>query len=204
MVILEATAARVLHVCAHMRAPDAAEVLADSGLIARFDYAAELTRMLTHAFIAECFATDAGTPAALFMVFRDRRHRGEAGFITTDEWPSIAVAVTRRIRRVVIPICVNAGIRRIAAHSIATYPSAHRWMELLGARREGEAREYGNAGETFLTYAWSAAHLSATNPWVARRGNQSTQSRPHAGPGDQAAVAGSDPHHHDAAPGGGI
>ena len=77
------------------------------------------------------------------------------GMFATDDFPKIGLGLTRFVKRRMIPLIVQQGIRRGECKSIEGHTEAHRWLEVLGARRDGAAlRGYGKGGEPFYTYAW--------------------------------------------------
>lgn len=77
------------------------------------------------------------------------------GMFATDDFPKIGLPLTRFVKRVMIPLIVQQGIRRGECRSIEGHDMAHRWLEVLGAKRQGEPlKGYGKGGETFFTYAW--------------------------------------------------
>jgi hypothetical protein len=78
-----------------------------------------------------------------------------AWMLTTDRFDSVGVALTRWVRRVMIPAIVEGGCRRLEANSIEGHDVAHRWLEHLGAVREGTKAGYGKNGEDFHIYKWS-------------------------------------------------
>lgn len=78
-----------------------------------------------------------------------------AGMFATDEFPKIGLSLTKFVRQRMIPALVQEGIKRAECRSIEGHSMAHRWLEVLGARREGDGhRSFGKGGETFFTYAW--------------------------------------------------
>lgn len=72
----------------------------------------------------------------------------------TDEFPRIGVSMTKLMKRVMIPNLQKIGGHRAECRSIEGHTEAHKWLELLGARREAEHLKAGKNGETFYTYAW--------------------------------------------------
>jgi hypothetical protein len=73
----------------------------------------------------------------------------------TDEFPSVGLGMTRFVRDRLIPEIIRRGARRGECKSIDGHDQAHRWLESLGAKREGEPLlNYGKRGETFHTYVW--------------------------------------------------
>ncbi|HEY1139942.1 MAG TPA: hypothetical protein VGE88_07015 [Lysobacter sp.] len=78
-----------------------------------------------------------------------------AGMFATDEFGQIGPLLTRWVRRRMIPALRELGMHRAEAKSIEGHDVAHRWLERLGARVEGEPmRNYGKNRETFVTYVW--------------------------------------------------
>lgn len=71
----------------------------------------------------------------------------------TDAFP--ARAMTKHIRRVMMPAMIEAQAHRAQCASIATHETAHRWLEGLGARRESVMPGYGSGGETFINFVWT-------------------------------------------------
>lgn len=57
--------------------------------------------------------------------------------------------ITRFVRRMV----VLAGLRRLQATALASFPEGCRWLELLGFEREGRLRRYGPDGADHFLYA---------------------------------------------------
>lgn len=80
-------------------------------------------------------------------------------FFATDEFPAIALGLTRFIRQRLFPAQRAAGAHRIECVSIDSHTDAHRWIEILGLEREAEMPGYGKAGETFYQFAWTADHV---------------------------------------------
>lgn len=76
------------------------------------------------------------------------------GMFATDDFPRIGLPLTRWVRRRMIPAIVQQGIHRGECRSMEGHEAAHRWLETLGAKREGELKGYGKGGETFFTYTW--------------------------------------------------
>lgn len=75
-------------------------------------------------------------------------------FFATDEFPRVALPVTRFIRNELFPRFMAAGVHRIEAVSLATHAEAHTWLRVLGLERETRAmRGYGKRGEAFIQFA---------------------------------------------------
>ena len=53
-----------------------------------------------------------------------------------------------------MPKIAGAGAHRAECMSLASLADNHRWLEMLGARREATLRGFGKNGEDFHLYAW--------------------------------------------------
>lgn len=53
-----------------------------------------------------------------------------------------------------MPFVLSQGALRGEARAIADNQLAHRWLERLGARRQGLLESYGKNGEDFILYEW--------------------------------------------------
>ena len=73
----------------------------------------------------------------------------------TDDWPLVAMKVTRTIIREWTPIIFKSDAQRMDCWSMEGHDVAHRWLEVLGARREASLENYGATGKTFHCYSWT-------------------------------------------------
>lgn len=138
-----------LYVVENMRDWDRREVFAGRWTDDPYPVAAEL---------AACdFAWLAGTdrPIAAVGAFPKWPGVWSVLMIATDEFRSIHLSLTKFVKRVIIPTLVESGAHRAECHSLEGHEEAHRWLELLGARREGTCYGYGRNGENFHCYVWS-------------------------------------------------
>lgn len=95
-----------------------------------------------------------GEPVAVFGAAPNGPGVAEVWMYATAGWPLVARAVTRHILRDLVPSLAAAGYRRAQCLSIEGHETAHRWLERLGAVREGVHPGRGRNGEAFITYAW--------------------------------------------------
>ena len=72
---------------------------------------------------------------------------------TSDEWLRVATAVTKHLRRVIIPGMWARGAHRIQCQCMDGNPAKDRWLLSFGAEREGPHLGYGRDQETFYTWA---------------------------------------------------
>lgn len=144
----------VCFVAAHMRERDRREVYCQLPEGARsVDVAVLSYGDGEHAYCA----WERGSPVAAFGI-------AQASFSSTVR--SAWAFGTRRMRRAVpaisrfgletlAPLLLAQGVLRLEARSIADHDLAHRWLAVLGARREAELRRWGRGGETFVLWSWT-------------------------------------------------
>lgn len=70
-------------------------------------------------------------------------------------------AVSRFLIEHAIPWRIEQGFTCMEARSLETHLDAHRWMESMGGKREGEPYLYGKGGERFVTYRWTVSSYRA-------------------------------------------
>lgn len=75
-------------------------------------------------------------------------------FFATDDFPSIALPITRFIRRGLFPRYEAAGVHRIEAVAMHTHTETHAWLKSLGLKAEtGPLAGYGKNGEAFVQFS---------------------------------------------------
>jgi hypothetical protein len=80
--------------------------------------------------------------------------RWRVSMFATDEFHRIALPLARHIKKKVIPALMPFA-HRVDCESMEGHEEAHKWLELLGAKREdGKLERYGKNEETFFTYRW--------------------------------------------------
>lgn len=73
----------------------------------------------------------------------------------TPEWNKVVLALTRHVRRFMIPAIFHAGAIRADCFALATHEDARRWLEYLGATPEKFLDNWGKNGEKFVCYCWT-------------------------------------------------
>jgi hypothetical protein len=73
---------------------------------------------------------------------------------STDRWPEVSISVTRFIKKIMTPALEESGYHRAECRSLAENTVSHKWLEMLGASKESEVRNYGRNGETFYIFSW--------------------------------------------------
>lgn len=72
----------------------------------------------------------------------------------TDKWGSVALTVTKFVKRWLIPAVEHTGAYRLECKSMGTHVVAHKWLDSLGATRESVLERYGKNGEDFYIFRW--------------------------------------------------
>lgn len=158
MRIDRATPETIRAVAERMRERDVVEFAATSFAATRDQLTDDLVRRYAELPGVIC-ASNAGGPVAVGATIEARPNVLTLLFFATDAFPGIALGLTRFIRQRLFPAQRAAGVHRIECVSIDTHIDAHRWIEILGLRREAEMPGYGKAGETFYQFAWKADHV---------------------------------------------
>ena len=75
----------------------------------------------------------------------------------TDEFPQIGISVTRLVVHSIIPMMIGAGAHRLEARSMEGHTDAQRWLEVIGAKREGTLKGFGRDRQDFHVYTWDCS-----------------------------------------------
>jgi hypothetical protein len=139
-----------VHYVAHnMRAADRQEIYSL--------YDVETPFLITQGVMSQpevAFLAGRERPIAVFGAMKLRATTWAAFCFATDEFPKVALEVTKYIRKVIQPdLFLSRGARRVEADSHFQHIQAHKWLRLLGAEQEGVRREYNKHGEPYITFA---------------------------------------------------
>ncbi len=104
-------------------------------------------------------ALENGNPTAVFGVTYQHPGLWGAWAYGTKRLRRAVPAITRYLCNVLAPKLLNAGANRVEVRTLVDHDIAHRWLERLGAVREGLLPEYGKNGETFVLYVWRRGDL---------------------------------------------
>ena len=142
---------RALQVALRMREWDKKEIYAtrwhnDPAALAR-----DCARCGTFGWIAE----KDGVPVSVIGAVPVHPGVWSVFMFATDSFQQISLSLTKFVKRVIIPALKATGAHRAECLSLAGHVEAHRWLELLGAHREGEKRAFGKGGEDFVSFVWS-------------------------------------------------
>jgi hypothetical protein len=149
--IVAADPLSVMYVASNMREADKAEIYATRWTRSPIDLAEDICRIPGPKWIAH--AKGAG-PVAAYGAMPMWPGVWSLYLFATPHFLRVAGAVTRHIRRVMMPSLALAGAHRAEARSSAHHVEAHAWLERLGARREGVLKGYGRDGEDFISFVW--------------------------------------------------
>lgn len=100
-------------------------------------------------------------PALLFGTTRIHVCAMSIWALGTDKAERTIPAVSRFLIEHAIPWRLDEGFTCMEARSLETHHDAHRWMESMGGKREGEPYLYGKGGERFVTYRWTVSSYRA-------------------------------------------
>lgn len=149
----------VLHVALYIRECDRAEI--DAGMVA-YDAVELAGKIVALSRFGAVAASDDGTPAAVVCAVEVYPGAYQVGMFATDDWPRVALGLTRWLRRSMIPAMLAAGGHRAECRSIAGHHTAHRWLESLGFVREAVLPDCGKGRETFYQFAWRLSDIKVS------------------------------------------
>lgn len=150
MRLVEPNLMDIAYICRNMREWDAKEVFST-----RFDDDPDQFAMQVMNWTLTWVVWGKERPVAVLGAWECWPGRWAAGMFATDEFEQVGLGLTRWVKKRMIPTIRELGLRRAEAKSIDGHVVAHRWLEALGARREGAPHEnFGKNGETFHTYVW--------------------------------------------------
>lgn len=95
-----------------------------------------------------------GTPVAAYGCSPLWRGVWSMWMFATDDFHKIGLGMTKMVTRAIVPMLWEHGAHRLECKSMEGHVEAHRWLEVIGARREATHPLYGRDGETFHTYVW--------------------------------------------------
>jgi hypothetical protein len=145
----------LLHVLAHLRAHDEAEVRAtiDQGDI-------ESTGKLIWSIPGpkwEALAGD-GEPAVIGGFVPVWPGLGSGWMWGTDRWNDVVLEVTRAMKRHILPALDAKGVHRIECRPMANNDAVIRWLGLVGFRQEAVTAQFGRGFEDFVLCARTLRH----------------------------------------------
>lgn len=94
-------------------------------------------------------------PVAIISALEEQPTSWRVGMFATEAWPKVALRCTLFFRHVIYPTLERLGCNRAECRSIADHVDAHRWLELLGARRECVITDVGHRRDVYIQFAWT-------------------------------------------------
>lgn len=137
-----------------MRAADAHEIFSTSNADSPEAYVEDMM-VLKRAGLAGWVASRDGVPIAALGLMPMWQNVVTVWMFATDDFPKIAMHLTRFVRRNLVPALTAGGVHRAQCFSMNGHVMAQRWLEILGAKREGVAKGFGKSGEDFTLYSWT-------------------------------------------------
>ncbi len=156
------TAGDMVHVATHMRDSDAREVFALRQQEDRVGLAYALYGRLPWAQHAVVVGLDNRPSVIAFLGVWAMDETGGlacANLFATAEFPLLAGALVRHVRRAVIPALLTRGCRRVECSALAAYRNTRRFIRACGAVEECELPDYGKNRETFVLCAWTLSEM---------------------------------------------
>ncbi len=117
------------------------------------DYLVDL--VMSQSDLAWMGLNDMGMPVVALGATETHRGLFDVWMFATDRLTDISVPFHRAVKRWYIPLLFELGARRLQCRSAESHVEAHRWLEALGAKREGELAGYGKNGQTYYLYGLS-------------------------------------------------
>jgi hypothetical protein len=148
----------VRHVVEHMRESDRIEISATTPNMDPDELTSRIMLIADMVFVAR----HNDVPASCWGLMPMWPGVGYAFCFGTDDWGAVLLAMTRHVRRFMVPLLLDTGFHRVETRSLATRQDVGRWLEIFGAEAEAVMRGSGARGEDFILYSWlSDEHRSA-------------------------------------------
>lgn len=98
-----------------------------------------------------------GKPAAIVGFAEYRPGVWQVSLMGTDDFRNVAIDCLRWVRETASDLIENHGGRRLQCESHEDHHEAHRFLERLGAHREGPPMKfYGKDGKSYIRFVWFA------------------------------------------------
>ena len=114
-------------------------------------------------------ARHGSTPVAAFGAVEIKPSNWQVWAFATPQWPKVVLAVSKYLRRRIMPIVEGRGGNRAECWSLSTHTDAHRWIEMMGGEREATVSDYGPHRKTYHLYAWTRTRMEEKKDVYFRR-----------------------------------
>lgn len=145
--IEQATSEHIRYVCDNIREDDMDELLLTSWV----NDVGDLVDSLYCAAGSKIAVLHDGVPVCIFGVVPLFPGVGQAWLVGTDFIGSSGVEVAHACKTT-IKTLKSGHMHRIQAYSAGFYTRAHRWLEMIGFRKESTLHKYGRDASDFYCY----------------------------------------------------
>lgn len=136
------------HICANLRKADREEIAAVAPSMDPDDLVERYMPLRNFAWSV----SHDGVPAAVIGAWPVAPCHWKVFAFGTDDFESVALTLTKHVRRFMIPAIVNADAIKADCESLSTHHKAHRWLESLGYERTENLPGFGQNGEDFVRF----------------------------------------------------
>ena len=141
------------YICLHLRDRDAQEIYGlrwtDSPLALAQD---------TYSIIAQhgvgWVALWDGRPVATLGIVEKWPRVWQVFSYGTDDWRRSVLTLSRHGKTVIKDYLLSRDAHRLECETHCEHIDAHRWLEMMGAEKEGIRSGYGKDGSDYITYVW--------------------------------------------------
>jgi hypothetical protein len=150
VLLTDASRVALTYICQNLRERDREEVFAT-----RYDESPEsLAEQTLMCGDFQWIAWRDGLPVASIGAYPAWPNVWTVWAFGTDDWPRVALTLTKHVQRFMIPALKNSGAHRAQCFALDTHHDARRWLVALGAKEGPRLDKFGKNGQTFVLYSW--------------------------------------------------
>lgn len=147
----------LMHLLAHLRDSDRAEITASRGGVHPVEMALEIGKMMAFPrSLAWLFWQENGDPVACLGAFAMTPTCAGCWAFGTKAWSEALPTVTRHVHRIMIPALLESGFHRAECRALSSREDTRRWLTGLGWKEEAVLSGFGIRREDFSLFAWLA------------------------------------------------
>jgi hypothetical protein len=154
MIVVEAGAEHIRHVCKNLRPHCRAELLATRWHDEPAEIAVEIMALKAIRLACFAFLTDDATPAAIAGAWLTGPMTAGVLVCSTPQWLTVAPAVYRFIAKQAIPFVLMPNVAVAETAVMVSAEDDRRWLGRLGFHDVGAPLPRGKHGELFVHVAW--------------------------------------------------
>lgn len=147
--------ADIAYVARHMRALDRRELFAFDAT----ENPEKLARDLTWYEQFHWGAFIDWQPVTIISAVEKAPTLWHVGMFSTDAWPKVALNCTLFYKQVIYPTLEKLGCNRAECRSYIAHKAAHRWLQIIGAKRECIIHDVGLRRDSYVQFAWTRKDL---------------------------------------------